>query len=209
MNFRDIHTHNLQAPPGSLVSLPLEVLLQGPQGFVWRPDAACSVGLHPWYVPEGWPEALDAVSKWLQCPQVVAVGECGLDRLCATPYSRQLQAFRAQLVLAREHALPLVLHCVRAWDDVLSLLRAEGPFPSPVVFHGFRGKPQQARQLFSKGYALSFGPRFNAESLRLCPPALRYAETDDSGLSIGRVEMLHRQALCEASDGCRPYKDFR
>ena len=209
MKFRDIHTHNLQAPPGSLISLPLEVLLQGPQAFAWRQGVAYSVGLHPWFVPEGWPAVVDALSDWLRWPQVVALGECGLDRLCATPYDRQLLAFRAQLALARRQAVPLVLHCVRAWDDVLPLLHREGPLPSDVVFHGFRGKPQQARQLFSKGYGLSFGPRFNAASLCLCPPARRYAETDDSAFSIAQVEALHRQALGEAFGACPPQNDFR
>lgn len=195
MTFRDVHTHNLQAPLGSLICLPPEVLACGPQAFAWRPGAAYSVGLHPWYVPADWSAALSGLEAWLTHPQVVALGECGLDRLTATPYDLQLRAFRAQLRLAQAHRLPLVIHCVRAWDDVLAFLRQEGPWTEPVLIHGFRGKPQQARQLLAHGLSLSFGPRFNAESLRLCPPARRYAETDDSGLPITRVEALQREAL--------------
>ena len=104
------------------------------------------------------------------------IGECGLDRLCDTPYPLQLAAFEAQISLSERLRRPLVLHCVRAVDDVLRLHRST---TQPWVWHGFRGKPQQMQQLLQHGFYLSFGFHFNAESLCTCPAERLFLETDD------------------------------
>lgn len=193
--FADFHTHNLLAPPGALISLPPEVVAAGPGAFRFRPGVAYSVGLHPWQVSTGWPALMPRLQEWLALEPVQAVGECGLDRLCAVPRTLQCEAFAAQLELAARAGKWVVVHCVRGWDDLWPLLRrAEWP-EGHVVIHGFRGKPEQLRQLLAHGCGVSFGPRFNALSLRACPPARRHAETDNSGLGIEAVLALHRQAL--------------
>ena len=112
------------------------------------------------------------------------VGECGLDRLCTTPYDLQLAAFDAQIRLSERLARPLVIHCVRAIDDVLRLHRG---VRQPWILHGFRGKPQQLRQLLDNGLYISFGLRFNAESLRQCPPQRLFLETDDTPSPIATL----------------------
>lgn len=105
------------------------------------------------------------------------IGECGLDRLCATPYDLQLAAFEAQIALSEELCRPIILHCVRALDDVLRLKRGT---TQPWIWHGFRGKPQQLQQLLDHGFYVSFGFRHNADSLRFCPPNRFFLETDDT-----------------------------
>ena len=109
------------------------------------------------------------------------IGECGLDRVCSTPYALQLSAFEAQIALSEELHRPLLLHCVRALDDVLRLKRGT---TQPWIWHGFRGKPQQLHQLLDHGFYVSFGFRHNADSLRLCPPDHLFLETDDSPAPI-------------------------
>lgn len=109
------------------------------------------------------------------------VGECGLDRLCSTPYDLQLTAFEAQIQLSERLARPLILHCVRAIDDVLRLHRGTR---QPWIWHGFRGKPQQLQQLLDHGFYISFGLRYNTESLRQCPLDRLFLETDDISLPI-------------------------
>ena len=104
------------------------------------------------------------------------MGECGLDRLCATPYDLQLAAFKAQIALSEELQSPLILHCVRALDDVLRLKRGT---TQPWIWHGFRGKPQQLQQLLDHGFYISFGFRHNVDSLRQCPSDRLFFETDD------------------------------
>lgn len=115
-------------------------------------------------------EEKTADNSWL------LIGECGLDRLCTTPYAIQRAAFEAQIALSEQWCRPLVLHCVRALDDVLQLKRKT---IQPWIWHGFRGKPEQLRQLLNRGFYVSFGFRFNEESLRSCPLNRLFLETDD------------------------------
>ena len=122
MDFLNIHTHH-ELPEGETTVL--------------------SVGLHPWHLTEDWMEKMPEIEQMLMKGDSF-VGECGLDRVCDTPYERQLAAFAAQITLSERLQRPLILHCVRALDDVLRLKRAAS---QTWVFHGFRGKPQQLRQL--------------------------------------------------------------
>ena len=141
-----------------------------------------SFGLHPWHLTEDWLTQLKALTSHLspsppnnsQIPPFI--GECGLDRLCPTPYPLQLAAFEAQIHLSERLCRPLVLHCVRAVDDVLRLHRG---ITQPWIWHGFRGKPQQMQQLLTHGFYLSFGFHFNPDSLRTCPAERLFLETDD------------------------------
>ena len=131
-----------------------------------------SFGLHPWHLTDHWEQELKAFEG-----HSILIGECGLDRLCETPYELQLEAFQAQIHLSERLELPLVLHCVRALEDVLRLKRGTR---QPWIFHGFRGKPQQLQQLLDHGLYISFGFRYNTESLRACPSDRLFLETDDS-----------------------------
>ena len=110
--------------------------------------------------------------------QALAIGECGLDRLCDTPYETQLEAFRRQIRLSEQYGKPLILHCVKALDDVLRLQLEERAI-QPWIFHAFRGKPQQMKQLLRRGMYVSFGFRHNTESLIACPLSRLILESDD------------------------------
>lgn len=127
-------------------------------------------------------------------PDVLAIGECGLDRLCSVAMDVQERIFRQQITLSESHHLPLILHCVKALDDVLRLRRLLCPSQS-WVFHGFRGKPQQLNSLIASGCYVSFGPRFNPESLRACPMERLFLETDDSGCTINDVYVSVAECL--------------
>ena len=108
---------------------------------------------------------------------ILAIGECGLDRLAGTPYDLQLRAFRLQIEYSEQKGMPLIIHCVKAFDDLLRLRHEYNP-QQPWIFHGFRGKPQQMRALIERGFFISFGFRFNEESLIQCPPERLLIETD-------------------------------
>lgn len=112
------------------------------------------------------------------------IGECGLDRVCATPYDLQLSAFEAQIRFSEDLGCPLLLHCVRALDDILRLKRGT---TQPWIWHGFRGKPQQLQQLLDHGFYVSFGFRHNVDSLRACPTDCLFLETDDTPESIAML----------------------
>ena len=132
-------------------------------------DGVHTWGAHPWHL---------AFPPEERLPQAMAIGECGLDRLCNTPYDAQMEAFRRQIRLSEQLQKPLILHCVRAVDDVLRLKREERA-SQPWIFHAFRGKPAQMRSLLAHGLYVCFGFRYNEESLRECPADRLLLETDD------------------------------
>ena len=112
-----------------------------------RPTGLCielrAAGIHPWKVAAsgagGLGRALDELDRELDGAQ--AVGEIGLDLACGVPLAQQEELFRAQLELAERRGLPVVLHCVRAFEPVMKEL--ERHHLRAVIFHGFIGSPQQ------------------------------------------------------------------
>ena len=184
----DAHTH--WPDEGDVTSLQIQSLHLTeamPEHFAGRSFA--SIGLHPWQaedLTEG--SLLLLEEKLLTFPRVVALGEAGLDRICSTPYSKQLYFFREEVKLADRLDLPLIIHLVRAQDDLVRLKKELRP-DSPWLIHGFRGKPEQATQLLRLGFYLSFGRHFHSESLALAYGEGRvFLETDDiPNLSIASV----------------------
>ena len=86
----------------------------------------------------------------------MAIGECGLDyHYDHSPRDVQREAFAAQIALANERALPLVIHTREAWDDTFDVLVAVG-VPERVVFHCFTGGADEARRALDLGAFLSF-----------------------------------------------------
>lgn len=113
-----------------------------------------TVGLHPHDASQGVGTIAALVTA--RRPKVVAVGECGLDyHYEYSPRPAQRDAFVAQIALAHQQDLALVVHTREAWDDTWEILRAEGT-PSRTVFHCFTGGPGEARLALDLGAALSF-----------------------------------------------------
>lgn len=109
------------------------------------------------------------------------IGECGLDRLYRDTYELQLKAMQAHIQLSERLAVPMIVHCVKAFDDLLRLHRQA---TLPWIIHGFRGNPQQLAQLLSHGLYVSFGYKYNRDSLLACPLDRMFLETDDTALPI-------------------------
>lgn len=163
MKLIDFHTHH--------ESLQGEVVIQ---------QGVHSWGIHPCQAAEEENYTLLYSQEWM------ALGECGLDRLCQTSWDIQERVFRKQIQLSEELRIPLILHCVRAHAEMLALQK-ELRTSMPWICHGFRGKPEQMRQLTAHGWYLSFGTFFNEESVRLCPPELLLTETDDKPIAVRSV----------------------
>ena len=142
-----------------------------------------AVGIHPWMAEK---EVFDEAIF----DNAVAVGEIGLDFACDANRDTQEQVFRAQLAQAEERNLPVILHCVRAFEPMMKIL-AEYRLRA-VIFHGFIGSVQQAKRAIDAGYYLSFGPNaFRSPktivALQFVPENRLFAETDDSGETIENV----------------------
>lgn len=140
-----------------------------------------TVGLHPHDATQGVASIVDLLGP----PEVVAIGECGLDyHYEHSPREVQRTAFADQIALAHAHDLALVIHTREAWDDTFEVLAAEG-VPERTVFHCFTGGPDEARRALDVGGVLSFSGIVtfkNAEDVRaavaLCPLDRLLVETD-------------------------------
>ena len=174
----DFHTHNLNAEPGTaIVNLP-EVALLYPDEFELVEGGLYSAGVHPWWTSGDLHRLWSGLEYWANHPQVVAVGECGLDKLKGAALDLQKEIFKRQLLLAEHLSKPVTIHCVKAFGQLLSI-RKTMQLSVLWTVHGFRGKPELAKQLLAAGFNLSFGTRYNAESYALTPADRRYRETDE------------------------------
>jgi TatD DNase family protein len=120
------------------------------------PACAPAYGIHPMYVDHAQPQDLDVLRDYLQQHQPVAVGEIGLDFFVEN-FDREKQEmfFSAQLKLAAEFELPVLLHIRKAQDTILKHLRR-----TPVrggIAHAFNGSAQQAAEFIKLGFKLGFG----------------------------------------------------
>lgn len=115
------------------------------------------LGIHPWFVAEHDSLSLDALERVLsdRSSGCVGVGECGLDRLKGS-LDEQLPWFDAQVDIAERQRMPLVIHSVRANDEVANVLR-QRQFSQASLVHGFSGSEQQAKKLHDLGCYLGVG----------------------------------------------------
>lgn len=164
----DIHTHALRL--GAVVAAePLTELAA--DSYIY------SMGIHPWHtVPPRHDFTL--LEKLCGDPRIVAVGECGIDRLKGAPIPRQEDIFRQHIAISERLRKPMIIHCVRAHDIILDIHRETDPRQTWIL-HGFRRKPDVARQLLDRGIMLSLGPRFNPETACMIPDDRLLIETDD------------------------------
>ena len=143
-----------------------------------------TVGVHPWQAGEGVLPTTDEIAS------AEAVGEIGLDKASTVDFSLQTALFQAQLRLAEQYEKPVVLHVVRAYEEVLKALD-EVQLPA-VIFHGFIGSPELAERLIRRGFYLSFGERTfrsskTLEALRSTPIERLFVETDESRMPLGEI----------------------
>lgn len=121
-----------------------------------QPGLHAAYGLHPIYLPWHRREHLEWLRIWLETESCVAVGEIGLDHFVEDLDTLEQQAyFDAQLRLAREFGLPVIVHARRAVDAVIATLRRFAPIEG--VVHSFSGSQEQAVQLFRLGFHLGIG----------------------------------------------------
>ena len=145
-----------------------------------------TAGVHPHEASGG----TDGLEPLIGRPEVVAVGEAGLDyHYDHSPRPVQRQVFALQVELANRHDLPLVVHSRSAWDDTLAVLDQEG-MPSRTVMHCFTGGPHEAEECLRRGAVLSFSgivtfpkaPEVR-DAARACPLDRLLVETDSPFLA--------------------------
>ena len=151
MKLINIHTHKSTGNPKVL-----EIVNLYPTFFV-ETEGYFSIGIHPWYIKEEtWKEELQSIEAKLQHKNCLALGECGLDKRRETPMEVQIEVFEAQLLLAEKYQMPVIIHCVAAFQEVIAL-KQKLKITVPMVIHGFSKNEELAQQLVKQGFYLSFG----------------------------------------------------
>lgn len=147
-----------------------------------------SAGIHPMKIqhPE---EHLSRLKQIIGRDEFVALGECGLDRRSPETMSVQYETFTSLVQLAEHHHKPLIIHCVKAYSDLIAIYK-QTRSSVPWIIHGFNNNARILEQLLSHGYYISIGSALlnassNARTLLTRIPSDRlFLETDDKETDI-------------------------
>ena len=134
-------------------------------------------------------ESLKVNSK---AQNVLAIGECGLDRNVAIDLAKQIQVFEAQIVIAESVQKPLIIHCVRCFSELISIKKRHKP-SIPMIVHGYNNNLEILAQLLKNDFCISLGGallRTNSnasKALDVIPNNRLFLETDDATICISSI----------------------
>jgi TatD DNase family protein len=156
-------------------------------------DRPISIGLHPWHITEqSIRELPDALKQAVALTNVLALGEAGLDRVIQTPMEQQLHVFRTQVEISIVNKKPLIIHCVKAFPELLNLRKVYRN-ATPWIIHGFNANQAVAAECVTKGIYISLSQRLfrNHEKagkvIKVVPVSMIFAETDDDPVPIQEI----------------------
>lgn len=150
-----------------------------------------SVGIHPWDV-ESYEAKLKLIEQSVHKNEILAIGEIGIDKVCKTDLDLQIKVFKLQLEIAKVHNLPIVIHCVRCYNEVYKILVAE-KFKLPIIFHGFNKEVNVAEMFNTFDAYFSFGKILKAKNIKVVnrfkdiPLNRIFLETDDEDIDIESI----------------------
>lgn len=184
----DFHTHRTGAIAALIAVDPRQF---DPQQGRWY-----SVGFHPWNEVDKITDAdFDLLRRCAAHPQVLAIGETGMDALRGATLDIQGEVFSRHLLIAADMGKPMVVHSVRTVQNILSIRRKLGLNTIPIAVHGMRSNAHVAQGWLDAGCYLSFGAHFNPAALLATPIDRLLIETDDSDMPIDEVATLVAQTL--------------
>ncbi len=186
----DIHTHKAYNDKNLYVTNVFPKELKSDLSFL----RFFSCGIHPWYIKNDadMEAQLQLVEKEIARENFMALGEAGLDKLCDTPWKLQQAAFKKQIAISENSRKPMIIHCVKAWDDILHFRKAEKP-QNIWIIHGFNSSEQMAKQLIACGCLLSFGSlilRSDSKAAKILSALNQedfFLETDDADMNIQKI----------------------
>ena len=185
INYINIHTHHLGTEN--------EITIYNNRFLFNREiktEKLFSIGIHPYDINLVDENSFKELEKNLSDKNCKAIGECGLDKLKNTDFKSQKIILQKQLELALKYNKPLIIHCVKAFDELIELCK---PFENKIqlIIHGYNKSEELALQLISKGFYLSLNHTiFNKENFDFTklPINKLFFETDDYTLiSISEV----------------------
>lgn len=164
------------------------------------PEYSFSIGLHPWHIENtDLTECYRNIELASSLKNMLAVGECGLDRAITTDFALQERCFSEQVNIANKYNKPLIIHNVRASADLLHI-KKNSKSAIPWILHGYSGNLDTTIQLIRHGFYFSVGEtllRNNSRrnSLQIIPANRLFLETDDHEISIENIYLLAAQIL--------------
>ena len=187
--FVDIHTHTAKNSVDLIQVVNLDLSQQGPeQGYF-------SYGIHPWALDDAEFQAektLQTLEEKLKLPQVLALGESGLDKMHKASFERQIELFERQIELSETMQKPMILHDVRSHNEIIAL-RKKRKAQQPWIVHGFSGTEQDIKQLIGQGICLSVGEsllhpeRKIYKSFKFIDLDYLFLETDMAEIGVEKV----------------------
>lgn len=187
--FIDIHTHHDYTNQGS--TLFIKNILLPTQKIPYQ--GLFSAGWHPWYIENITLKEIESVlDEVLLNENMAAIGECGLDRAIETPLHFQKEVFNLHLEKAEMKDKPVIVHCVKAYSDLLEILKVRQPRQA-IILHDFHGNLQQIDQLLKYNTYFSIGEinekqkRRKSASLQHIPLNRLFLETDESLVPIASI----------------------
>lgn len=189
----DIHTHHNQSAA--------DVIAVKNFDFDATPIGLSSVGVHPWQSVTINTDAdfinhsMMKVETKCMMPQVVMIGETGLDALRGADMDTQKALFLRHIALSEQLGKPLIIHCVKTVEEVVAIHKQQRPTQLWLI-HGYRKNALLAKQFLQQGIALSFGPRYDAEAMKAAYEAnALWLETDESDVAITDLYQEAAEAL--------------
>jgi TatD DNase family protein len=112
----------------------------------------------------------------------VAIGECGLDKNISVPLETQIAIFKLQIAVSEKLELPIIIHCVKAWNEILVIKKELKP-NQPWIYHGFR-KSNLVESVLDSGCFVSIGTAIIydqklQQAIQNIPLGKLFIETDD------------------------------
>lgn len=196
MELYDVHTHQVflednDDPYHSCIldvyPLEFEVAKESYQRH------AFSCGIHPWYSEDS-DFQMQYLTEIAADPRIVAIGETGIDKLKGPSFEIQIPVFKNHVELAEKLRKPVIIHCVKAWDELIRIHQEMNP-SQPWIIHGYRSNPELTKRLIKEGFLFSVGDKINIDSLVLIPLESLFCETDEDEMDIRDVYMQASLAL--------------
>ena len=182
MNYFNIHTHQISSCPSQSITSIHATSLPIDKQIVYA-----SIGIHPWTLTEkNAQEQWNILQQAVIDKRIIAIGEAGIDKIKGPSLNIQTDIFQKEVTLSETMGLPLIIHCVRASNEIIQLKKKLMPL-QPWIIHGFRNNLSVAQNLLQHEFYLSFGHKFQEDALKSVPLDKLFIETDESEESIESI----------------------
>jgi TatD DNase family protein len=168
-------------------------IYNAPDNFTENSNRFISIGLHPWNIDTiNVSDRIELIRKCASAKNVLAIGECGLDKLIHTDLKIQEELFKQQILIAETVKKPMIIHCVKSFDTLIRI-KKEMKVTVPMIIHGYNNNKQIAEQLSANNFYFSFGKALlktgsNASKiLPGIPEDKLFFETDDEDIPVKSI----------------------